>query len=155
MSGVQFIAPAPVTAEPTNDVLAAAYLVAAERETADKSVPSHRPRVLIESPYAAPSASGRGANQLYGRAALRDSLLRGESPMASHMLYAQTFVLDDDDPDEHALGMAAGFSWLPLVEKVVVYVDRGISEGMREGIRRARELGVTVEERSIAEWERG
>ncbi len=75
--------------------------------------------------------------------------------MASHMLYDQTFVLDDDDPDERALGMAAGQSWLPLVDKVVVYVDRGISPGMREGIARARELGVEVEERSLTDWARG
>jgi len=74
--------------------------------------------------------------------------------MASHMLYAQTFVLDDTVQDEREIGMLAGFSWLPFVEKTVVYVDRGISPGMAEGIRRARELGVPVEERSIPEWAR-
>lgn len=152
MNDVTFLSPAPLLDD--FDITAAAYLATAEAP-ADVSSKVTRPLVVVESPFASPSASGRGLNQLYGRAALRDSLLRGESPMASHMLYAQTFVLDDDDPDERALGMAAGQSWLPFVEKVVVYVDRGISEGMREGIVRARELGVTVEERSITEWTRG
>jgi hypothetical protein len=117
--------------------------------------PSYKTRVLIESPLASPSKSGMGLNQLYGRAALRDSLLRGEAPMASHMLYAQKYVLDDTDPAERELGMAAGFTWLPLVDRVAVYTDRGISSGMKEGIRRAEALGVTVEERSIPGWERG
>jgi hypothetical protein len=51
--------------------------------------------------------------------------------------------------------MVAGFAWLALVDRVVVYVDRGISNSMREGIRRAEELGVIVEERSIPGWKRG
>ncbi|MCI4659705.1 DUF7768 domain-containing protein [Cryobacterium zhongshanensis] len=117
--------------------------------------PSFKTKVIIESPLASPSKSGLGLNQLYGRAALRDSLLRGEAPMASHMLYAQKFVLDDTDELEREIGMVAGFAWLALVDRVVVYVDRGISNGMREGIRRAEELNVIVEERSIPGWERG
>jgi len=116
--------------------------------------PSFKTKVLIESPLAAPSRSGLGLNQLYGRAALRDSLLRGEAPMASHMLYAQKFVLDDTNELEREIGMVAGFAWLALVDRVVVYIDRGISAGMREGIRRAENLGVIVEERSIPEWAR-
>ena len=117
--------------------------------------PSFKTKVLIESPFAALSKSGLELNQLYGRAALRDSLLRGEAPIASHMLYAQTYVLDDTDPNEREIGMVAGFAWLALVDRVVVYIDRGISAGMREGIRRAKDLGVSVEERSLPEWKWG
>jgi hypothetical protein len=117
--------------------------------------PSFKTKVIIESPFAAPSENAQRLNQLYGRAALRDSLLRGEAPMASHMLYAQQFVLDDDDPMEREIGMLAGFSWLPLVDRVIVYTDRGISAGMKAGIQRAEDLGVIVEERSIPGWERG
>lgn len=155
-SNVTFIAP-PVEA----DIQLAAALAVAGRPSSIAEVvakaqhPSHKARVLIESPLSAPSKTGLGLNQLYGRAALRDSLLRGEAPMASHLLYAQTFVLDDTDPVEHEIGMLAGFSWLPLVERVVVYIDRGITKGMKEGIRRAEILGVTVEERSLEDWARG
>lgn len=156
MSNVTFLKPSV-----ENDVQLAAALVVASRPSeaavteAKAQHPTHRSRVLIESPLSAPSQTGLGLNQLYGRAALRDSLLRGEAPMASHLLYAQTFVLDDTDPAEHEIGMLAGFSWLPLVERVVVYVDRGISLGMKEGIRRAEVLGVDVEERSLEDWARG
>lgn len=123
--------------------------------TAKELHPSFKTKVIIESPLASPSKSGLGLNQLYGRAALRDSLLRGEAPMASHMLYAQKYVLDDTDALEREIGMVAGFAWLAIVDRVVVYVDRGISKGMREGIRRAEDLGVIVEERSIPGWARG
>lgn len=151
MTEVAFLAPA---ASAEQHVRANAYLAAAGSAPAT-SAKTPRSLVIVETPYASPSESGRALNQLYARAALRDSLLRGESPMASHMLYAQTFVLDDTDPDEHDLAVAAGQSWFPFVQTVVVYIDRGISEGMREGISRARELGVAVEERSITEWARG
>lgn len=160
MSAPTFLAPAPVVAPALDDDQAqlAAALAVAEAEVATPvgaaTSTARKTRVLIESPLAAKAESGRALNQIYGRAALRDSLLRGEAPMASHMLYAQTFVLDDTVQDEREIGMLAGFSWLPFVEKTVVYVDRGISPGMAEGIRRARELGVPVEERSIPEWAR-
>lgn len=51
-------------------------------------------RVIIESPY----AGDVDANLTYLRACLRDCLLRGEAPFASHGLYAQPGVLDDAIP---------------------------------------------------------
>jgi hypothetical protein len=141
------------------DVQLEAALAAARRDSAPFRAEAARnglkPHIMIESPFAGKSATAVSLNQLYGRAALRDSLMRGEAPMASHMLYSQTFVLDDGIADERELGMLAGFSWLPLVERVAVYIDRGISQGMEEGIRRATVLGVPVEERSLPEWARG
>lgn len=64
-------------------------------------------RVILESPY----AGDVGANLAYARAALRDSLMRGETPVASHLLYTQTGVLDDSDPAERELGISAGLAW--------------------------------------------
>jgi hypothetical protein len=161
VNDITFIAP-PVAPKTEADIQLAASLTVASAAVLPAAavppttaVPARKLRVLIESPLAASSETGLGLNQLYGRAALRDSLLRGEAPMASHMLYAQTFVLDDTNAAERDLGMQAGFSWLPLVDQVAVYTDRGISKGMREGIRRAEALGVVVEERSLADWARG
>ena len=156
MSALTFIAP-PAEA----DVQLAAALAVAARPPATPVAlaktmhPTNRTRILIESPLASPTETGLGLNQLYGRAALRDSLLRGEAPMASHMLYAQRYVLDDTNPAEREIGMLAGFSWLPMVDHVAVYIDRGISNGMREGISRAEALGLDIEERSLADWARG
>lgn len=93
--------------------------------------------VILESPF----AGDVEANVAYARACLLDSLSRGEAPIASHLLYTQ--VLDDTNPDERALGIAAGLAWRSVPSVLpVFYVDRGWSRGMlaardtydREGI---------------------
>ena len=102
-------------------------------------------RVVLESPYAGDVA----ANVEYARRCLRDSLARGEAPIASHLLYTQDGVLRDEAPEERQWGIDAGLSWLPVAEATVVYTDRGISNGMKLGIKRAEDMGVVVEYRSI------
>jgi hypothetical protein len=104
-------------------------------------------RVILESPYAGDIA----ANEAYARRALRDCLLRGEAPIASHLLYTQPGVLDDLQPDERSLGIEAGLIWGELADATVVYTDRGISNGMRLGIERAVRSGRPVEYRSLGE----
>ena len=68
-------------------------------------------RVILESPYAAATSEIVERNIDYAREALRDSLLRGEAPIASHLLYTQRGVLNDRIPEERALGILAGLSW--------------------------------------------
>lgn len=105
--------------------------------------------VILESPYAGDVTGNVG----YGRAALRDSLLRGEAPLASHLLYTQPGVLNDTVPHQRALGIEAGLAWLQHAEATVVYADRGISAGMQLGINRALAVGRPVEYRYIwREW---
>ena len=101
--------------------------------------------VVLESPYAGDVA----ANVEYARACVRDCLKRGEAPTASHLLFTQPGVLDDGIPSERALGIAAGYAWIARADAVVVYVDRGVSRGMRAGIVLARERGVEIEYRTI------
>jgi len=84
--------------------------------------------VILESPYAGEVE----ANLAYARAALRDSLSRGEAPIASHLLYTQPGVLDDLVPEERTLGIAAGLAWRDKADAAVFYVDRGWSRGMLE-----------------------
>lgn len=105
--------------------------------------------VIIESPY----AGDVERNLRYLRAALRDCLMRGESPFASHALYTQDGVLDDSVPEERALGIEAGLQWATMADRTVVYEDLGVSPGMRLGIDRAYKLGVRVEFRRLGgEW---
>lgn len=99
--------------------------------------------VIIETPY----SSDVEGNIAYARACLLDSLRRGESPIASHLLHTQ--VLDDMQPDERSLGIEAGLAWYRVATKCVVYTDRGISGGMKMGIDRAMQHDVAVEYRSI------
>lgn len=105
--------------------------------------------VQLESPYAARTPEMRVNLDAYAREAMRDCLLRGEAPYASHMLYTQPGVLRDDNPTERALGMAAGFAFLSHMDYMVVYTDYGISAGMREGIARAYEVELDVRFRQI------
>lgn len=92
--------------------------------------------VILESPY----AGDIERNVAYARAAMRDSLRRGEAPLASHLLYTQPGVLDDNDPIERTLGIDAGLEWGTFADATVVYCDLGISKGMRIGMERARGL---------------
>lgn len=64
-------------------------------------------KVVVESPY----AGNVERNLAYARACLHDCLLRGEAPIASHLLYTQPGVLDDDRPEERKLGIEAGLVW--------------------------------------------
>lgn len=82
--------------------------------------------VIIESPY----AGDIEANTEYARAAMRDSLERGEYPLASHLLYPQPGILDEFNPTEREWGIRAGLAWRAVAEKAVFYVDRGWSGGM-------------------------
>lgn len=103
-------------------------------------------RVILESPFAG-NVWQRWLNRRYARRCLRDSCLRGEAPLASHLLYPG--ALDDADPKERALGIEAGLEWGRFAEATVVYVDRGVSFGMQMGVQRARDERRPVEYRSL------
>jgi hypothetical protein len=111
--------------------------------------------VIIESPYAG-NIWQRWLNRRYARVCVRDSLIRGESPIASHLLYTQPGILRDHDPAERQWGIDAGLAWRSVADATAVYIDRGISKGMWYGIQAARESGRPIEWRSlhaeIEEW---
>lgn len=106
-------------------------------------------RVVLESPYRGKNFFQRWRNIRYARAAVRDSVLRGESPLCSHLLYTQPGILDDTDPHERKMGIDAGHAWLGAADAMVVYTNRGITEGMRTGIKRGVALGIPVEYRRL------
>lgn len=103
------------------------------------------PRVIIESPYAGDIA----ANKRYARAAMRDCLLRGEAPFASHLLYTQPGVLADHRPAERKLGIAVGLAWGQVADATVVYTDLGTTPGMLQGIAAAQAANRPVYYRSL------
>lgn len=102
-------------------------------------------RVVIESPYAGEVA----LNVAYAKRCFLDSLRRGEAPYASHLLFTQEGLLDDLVAEERALGIAAGLAWGAAGELVAVYVDRGISSGMRQGVLAHRRRGIEIVCRSF------
>lgn len=101
--------------------------------------------VVLESPY----AGDTDANAIFARSCVADCLSRGESPIASHLLYTQPGVLVDNDPAQRALGIAAGHAWLRRADAAVFYVDLGFSKGMLEGRAAAVRLGTVIEFRSL------
>lgn len=106
-------------------------------------------RVIIESPY----AGDLDKNMRYLRACMRDCLLRGEAPFASHGLFTQPGVLRDEVPEERTHGTEAGFAWRSVAEATIVYTDLGSSGGMERGIEHAKELNHPIEYRTLGgEW---
>ena len=114
------------------------------------SDPSNKPIVIIESPY----AGDVDRNLRYLRAAMRDSLLRGEAPYASHALYTQPGVLDDDDPAERRLGMDGAAPYRKRADWTAFYTDLGTSPGIEEGLALAEKHHPVVR-RSIPDWDNG
>lgn len=108
-------------------------------------------RIIIESPFGSPDWRCILDNIDYTRRCIADSLKRDEAPFASHLLYTQSGILNDHDPEERLLGMNVGLEWIGVAEAVVVYTDRGISPGMTRAMANANALGIPVEYRKLGE----
>lgn len=102
-------------------------------------------RVIIESPYAGDIVR----NVEYAKMCVRDSLMRGEAPIASHLLYTQDGILNDNIPTERELGINAGLMWLDCADLHVFYIDYGYSDGMKYAIEYARNKNIPVEIRLL------
>lgn len=102
-------------------------------------------RVIIESPFAGEVAE----NIAYAKRCVQDCLNRGEAPYASHLFFTQEGLLDDLIPEQRDLGIKAGFAWGKVADLVVVYIDRGVSGGMRKGIETAKNRSSDIEIRSL------
>ena len=85
---------------------------------------------IIESPY----AGELERNRIYLARAIRHSVSLGEVPFASHGFF--TWVFDDRDPASRKLGIQLGYYFWPHAEKVVFYVDYGMSNGMEQARHR-------------------
>jgi len=95
-------------------------------------------KVVIESPYSGDTKK----NLAYLNLCMLDSIRRGEAPIASHKLY--TDILNDDDPEERALGINLGFAWLKAADLVAFYSNLGFSPGMSLSLDRLKKKIVRV-----------
>ena len=100
--------------------------------------------VIMESPFRGdmknPTARDRSKNVEYAKACMRDCLARGEFPFASHLLYAQEGITDDNNAIERHVGIEAGLAWGQFAQITVVYLDNGVSSGMKHGIATAKKM---------------
>ena len=108
-------------------------------------------RVIIESPYAG-TPEQIEINVRYARACVRDSLMRGEAPIASHLLYTQEGILIDEIPRERRMGIDAGHAWLIGCDLVVFYVDLGMSDGMKAALSRVQNFRISLDIRNVKGW---
>ena len=102
-------------------------------------------RVILESPY----AGDIERNVNYARMCVRDSLMRGEAPIASHLLYTQEGILNDGIPEERQHGIDAGLAWKGVADLHVFYVDYGMSNGMKYAEKYAADNNIPVEYRRL------
>lgn len=91
--------------------------------------------VQLESPYRGNNYEHTEFNVAYANACIRDCLLNGEAPFASHIQY--TNATDDKNANERKLGIEAGLHFLNFAKYTVVYTDLGITSGMKQGIKKA------------------
>ena len=105
-------------------------------------------RVILESPY----AGNIERNIEYARKCLRDSLGRNEAPIASHLLYTQDGVLNDDIEEERMWGINAGLAWKEVADLHVFYIDFGMSGGMKYALEYASKNNINVEFRTILNY---
>lgn len=102
-------------------------------------------KVILESPY----AGDIERNIKYARLCVKDSLNRGEAPIASHLLYTQEGILDDTIEHERMQGIVAGLQWKEVCDLQVFYVDYGFSKGMLFAMDFAKNNNIPFEKRTI------
>ena len=107
-------------------------------------------RVILQSPFATPDPIRIDTNMRYARAAMLDSIGRGESPFMAHVLFTQ--VLDDMAVGQREQAFDLAFSWYESASSVAVYPDLGITAGMERGIAHPKSLGLEVDERTVPNW---
>jgi hypothetical protein len=85
-------------------------------------------------------------NLVYARLCLLNALGRGESPLASHLLYTQVW---DESNDLREAGIKAGIELYQRADLSALYVDLGVSDGMKEGQAHAQLIGVETTRRLL------
>jgi hypothetical protein len=93
-------------------------------------------KVYIESPH-------DQQNIDYVNLTIQDCLYYGEAPF-HHLFYQQ---ITNDIIQQRLL--EAKYQWLLVADKVVVYVDYGITTEMQIGIDNAKKLNKSIEYRSL------
>lgn len=94
--------------------------------------------VYIMSPY----AGDIEANVDFAIRCCRMAIEKGYTPIAVHLLYPQ--ILDDQDPEERAVGLKLGLNILRHCSAAWVCGTR-ISSGMEGEIQEAQRLGIPIQ----------
>lgn len=97
-----------------------------------------RKRVYVASRYAGNVEVNTAATLNYCRYVIKENCI----PVASHILYAASGMLNDDSEEERELGLMFGLSLLAVCDEVWVFGEA--SDGMQLEITEAKKLGKRV-----------
>lgn len=99
---------------------------------------ARRKLVYIASPY----AGDVKRNLAFAKAAGLLAVKEGCTPIMTHLMYPA--ILNDDDPDERALGMLMDMSLVALCDELWCFDANGVSRGMQEEIAYAEQHSIPV-----------
>jgi len=100
---------------------------------------------VIESPYRADTEADFERNLIYLDLCIRDAIIRGEAPFASHKMYPGALR----EEDERDLGIRCGFEWWRAASLVAFYTDFGWSPGMTRALVKAKTTNIKWEARKV------
>lgn len=95
-------------------------------------------KVYICSAYA--SRGFKEANLMMAKTYCRIALQNGFLPIAPHVMYGE--LLDDNDPSERELALAAGLELLEACDEI--WIHGPVTGGMIGEVKRAEELGIVI-----------
>lgn len=127
--------------------------LAIEHVIHEQKTKPYRPFVYVCSRYSGDIQTNTAAALRYCQFAVK----RGCIPIASHIFYAASGILDENDPDSRSLGLTFGLLLLDRCSEVWIFSDGTLSEGMRAEYRRAlrKEKRIRTFNLSMEETESG
>lgn len=132
--------PAPGTVVPNS------VLQDAEPDEVLRVIRQPRRCAIVVTPFHAEDPQKANLANRYALRAVRDSLSRQESPLASHVMY---YDLNIRNPIERDIGLHGQLSWIKNADVVAVYVDLGITPAMQVVINTAMLRNKRIEYRTI------
>lgn len=138
------------TKAPLGGQVPQSVLQGAEPDDALRVVKQPRRCVVLVSPFMAEDYTKANMAKRYADRCTKDSVNKQEAPLVSHSFYYD--VLNVKNPIERDIGLQSQLSWIKHAELVAVYVDLGITPGMRVAINNAILLSKRIEYRTIGNY---
>lgn len=97
-----------------------------------------RKKVYVVSRYAGDAAANTTATLHYCRYVIKENCI----PVASHILFVVSSMLNDDNEADREMGLMFGLALLAVCDEVWVFGE--VSDGMQQEIMEAKKLGKRV-----------
>lgn len=135
------------TKAPEGSTVPYSVLQAARPDDALRVTKQQRKAVLIVSPFVQEDPANASKMMRYAERATRDSLLKNEAPLATHVFYPS--VISTKNPIERDTGLQSQLSWVKGCDVVAAYIDFGITPAMQVVLNQAILKSKRIEYRTI------